>query len=242
MHRTAPHRTLARLAAGIACGLLVTACTSGNEPVKLTPAQAKASEPPAHTGSMGAATARPGSPANPNANPHAGGMAGAMPGAGVKSASALQFTVPEGWIVQIPAGTMRKAQFQLPKEGNDPEDAQLILYYFGGEGGSKKDNLERWAGQFVQPDGRSSQDVLETSTRKVNGMEVLEASITGTFDSELMPGQGDRVRLENWSMLAAIIDTPDGPYFAKMTGPKGTVARWESSFRAWVSSLQPTKG
>ncbi len=240
MHRTARHRTLARLAAGFACGLLVTACTSGNEPVKLTPAQAKASQPPAQSGGMGAgaATARPGSPANP----HAGGMGGAMGGAGAKSAGALQFTVPEGWIVQIPSSTMRKAQFQLPKEGNDAEDAQLILYYFGGEGGSKEANLERWAGQFVQPDGRSSHDVLVTSTRKVNGMDVLEASITGTFDAEMMPGQGDRVRLENWSMLAAIVDTPDGPYFAKLTGPRNTVARWESSFRAWVSSLQPTKG
>jgi len=231
----------ARLPFAAACVLATTlasaACTSGNEPVKLSPAQAAASSSP-HSSGMpaSAATARP----NEAANPHAGGMGGAA--TTPKSAGALQFSVPEGWIVQIPSSPMRKAQFQLPKESGDAEDASLVLYYFGGEGGTKEANLERWASQFVQPDGRSSHDVLVTSTRKVNGMDVTEASISGTMDAEMMPGQGDRVRRENWSMLAAIVDAPEGPYFAKLTGPSATVTRWESSFRAWVSSLQPTKG
>lgn len=217
-----------------ASALVAAGCSSGNEPVKLTPGQAAAAS--AQGGA--ASTARP----NAGADPHAG-----VPGAPVlggaaaaKGGGALQFTVPEGWVVQTPTSAMRKAQFQLPKESSDPEDAQLILFYFGGEGGSKEANLERWASQFVQPDGRPSKDVLVTSTRTVNGMAVTEASITGTLDAEMMPGQGDRVRRENWRMLAAIIETPTGPYFAKLTGPNATVSRWEPSFRAWVSSLKPS--
>ncbi|MCY2958792.1 MAG: hypothetical protein NTY35_01405 [Planctomycetota bacterium] len=209
-------------------------CSSGNEPVKLTPGQAAAAN--ANAGGN-AATARPSAMTG---DPHAGALGAA--GSQSKPGGSLQFTVPEGWIVQTPTSAMRKAQFQLPKAANEPDDAQLILYYFGGEGGSKDDNLKRWAGQFVQPDGRSSQEVLVTSTRTVNGMNVTEASITGTFDAEMMPGQGDRTRRENWRMLAAIVETPTGPYYAKLMGPLPTVTRWEASFRQWVSSLHPSKG
>lgn len=205
--------------------LAATACRSDNEPVKLSPGQA--ASPPA---SNSAATARP----SPNPHP-------ALPAADASTArtgSALQYSVPTGWIVQTPSSSMRKAQFLLPKESSDAEDAQLILFYFGGEGGSKDDNLKRWAGQFVQPDGRDSMEVLQTTTRTVNGMAVTEASLSGTFDAEMMPGQGDRVRKETWSLLAAIVETPSGPYYAKLTGPRATVGRWEPSFREWVSSLK----
>ncbi len=227
---------------GSAAFLFLAACSSGNEPVKLTPAQAASTPQPGAAAKAASAMTGTGSTARPDgmANPHAGGMGGAMAGGAAKPGTALQFAVPEGWIVQIPSSTMRKAQFQLPKEANDPEDASLVLYYFGGEGGTKEANLERWASQFVQPDGRSSHDVLVTSTRTVNGMAVTEASINGTMDAEMMPGQGDRVRREKWSMLAAIIETPSGPYYAKLTGPAATVSRWEASFRQWVSSMKPS--
>lgn len=229
---------------GCVVALMLAGCSSNDEPVKITPAQsasamqAGAAAKAAAAMSGNASTARP----DAGANPHAGGMGGAMSGSAPKAGIALQYAVPEGWIVQIPTSSMRKAQFQLPREADDPEDAALILYYFGGEGGSKDANLERWAGQFVQPDGRSSHDVLVTTTRTVNDMAVTEASISGTFDAELMPGQGDRVRLENWGMLAAIIETPAGPYYAKLTGPAPTVSRWEASFRQWISSLKPASG
>lgn len=244
--RIAGSRLLRFANATVGCGalLILASCSSENEPQKLTPAQAASASQPGAAAKTAAAMSGNASTARPDAgaNPHAGAMGGAAAGAAPKAGIALQFAVPEGWIVQIPTSTMRKAQFQLPKEANDPEDASLVLFYFGGEGGSKEANLERWASQFVQPDGKSSHDVLVTSTRTVNGMAVTEAKIVGTFDAEMMPGQGDRVRRENWSMLAAIVETPAGPYYAKLTGPAATVSRWESSFRQWVSSLKPTSG
>ncbi len=230
------HLLRATFTAGLVC--CFTACTTGNEPVKLTPSQAAASSSQAATPTPSAGTAATARP-NAAANPHAGTPAGTAP---PKTAGALQYSVPEGWVVQIPSSNMRKAQFQLPKVEGDAEDAQLILFHFGGEGGSKDDNLKRWASQFVQPDGRDSMEVLVTSTRSVNAMNVTEASITGTFDAEMMPGMGDRVRREKWSMLAAIVESPSGPYYAKLTGPASTVSKWESSFRTWVSSLKPTSG
>src|SRR5262245_50726457 len=85
---------------------------------------------------------------------------------------ALVLTPQPGWIVEKPANTMRKAQYSLPRADGDSEDASLIVHYFGGQGGSREDNLRRWAGQFEQPDGSSSADKLKSSERTIAGLAV----------------------------------------------------------------------
>jgi hypothetical protein len=212
------------------------ACNTGNEPVKLTPAQAAASTQPAPTPMPSAGTA---AAARPNApvNPHAGTPAATTP---PKTAGALQYSVPEGWVVQIPSSNMRKAQFQLPKAEGDAEDAQLVLFHFGGEGGSKEANFERWSEYFTPADG-SAPTPLARTTRTVSGMEVTEASVTGTLDTSKVQGMGPGKR-ENWGMLVAYVESPSGPYFARLLGPAPTVSRWEASFRQWIASLKPTSG
>lgn len=227
--------TLRLLPVLLAVGL-ASACSSGNDPVKLTPAEAAAAKapPPSSASGGSAATAKPTMPANP----HAGGAPMTAP----KSAGSLQFSVPEGWVTQVPSSSMRKAQFLLPREGADPEDAQLVLFYFGGEGGSVEANLDRWAGEFTQADGKSSREAMVTTTRTVNDMKVTEVAVSGRFAPAMMPGQSTAIVREKWSMLGAIVETPSGPYYAKLTGPGATVSRWEPSFRQWISSLKSTSG
>jgi|GEM_PF-1287801 len=224
----------APLAAGLAC--FFVACTTGNEPVKLTPAQAAASTSQTATPAPSAGTA---ANARPNAapNPHAGMSVGATT---PKTAGALQYSVPEGWVVQIPSSNMRKAQFQLPKVEGDAEDAELVLFHFGGEGGSKEANFTRWSEYFTPTDG-SAPRPLETTTRTVNGMEVTEASTAGTLDTSKVQGMGTGKR-ENWGMLVAYVESPSGPYFARLLGPAPTISRWDASFRQWIASFKPTSG
>lgn len=225
-----------RLVPALVVACLASACSGGNDPVKLTPAEAAAAKtpPPASSSGGASATAKPPTPANP----HAGGMPAAAP----KTAGSLQYSVPEGWVVQVPSSSMRKAQFLLPKEGADTEDAQLVLFYFGGEGGTVEANLARWAGEFTQADGRDSREAMVTTTRTVNDMKVTEVSVSGKFAPAMMPGQSTAIVRESWSMLGAIVETPSGPYYAKLTGPGATVSRWEPSFRQWIASLKPTSG
>ncbi len=52
------------------------------------------------------------------------------------SASGLTFTAPQGWRATQPESSMRVAQSMLPRAAGDTEDGQLVLYYFGDEGGS----------------------------------------------------------------------------------------------------------
>lgn len=151
----------------------------------------------------------------------------------------LVFHAQHGWFEEHPSSTTRLVQYRLPRAGEDDEDATLVVYFFGGQGGSKEANLERWTGQFEQPDGGASSSVLETSERTVNGMPVTEVALSGTYVAETSPGSGTRYRKEHWRMLAAIVEAPRGPHYVKVTGPEATVRRWEASYRAFVSELKP---
>ena len=83
-------------------------------------------------------------------------MPAALAAAGLAQGS-LQFEPPEGWIEEAAAAPMRVAQFTLPKAERDAEDAVLVVFYFGGEGGDLEANLERWVSHMEQPDGRPSE-------------------------------------------------------------------------------------
>ena len=153
-------------------------------------------------------------------------------------AAGLVYTVPQGWVAQPTASSMRVAQWRLPKVAGDAEDAELIVYFFGqGQGGSVGDNLERWLGQMEQPDGRPSKAVAKTETMTINGLKVTRLDVSGRYVAETAPGAGTHVDRPNYRLQAAVVETPGGPYFAKLTGPAQTVARWDGEFKAWVGSV-----
>jgi hypothetical protein len=148
-------------------------------------------------------------------------------------------TPPKGWVVETPANAMRKAQYTLPRAEGDNDDATLIVHYFGGQGGSREVNLQRWAGQFEQPDGSSSADKITSSTRTIAGLEVFDAEMSGTYVAETAPGSGVHLNKPGWRMLAAIVETKEGPWYFKLVGPAATVAKWEASYRAFMLAIRP---
>jgi len=173
----------------------------------------------------------------PPANPGSASATTPIPVA--PPAAGLAFTAQEGWVTEKPTSAMRKAQYKLPHAEKDTEDASLVVFYFAGQGGDLQANVDRWCSQFEQPDGKKSADVLKSATRTVNGMTVHDVELSGTYVAETAPGSGQHVRKENWRMLAAILEAKDGPYYAKLVGPSATVARWEESFKAFVSAVKP---
>jgi hypothetical protein len=42
----------------------------------------------------------------------------------------------------------------------------------------------------------------------------------------------------NFRMLAAVIESPIGPWYLKLTGPEPTVSQWEDSFNQYLDSVQ----
>jgi hypothetical protein len=133
---------------------------------------------------------------------------------------------------------MRMAQFELPRVSGDPEDAECVVYYFGGEGGTVEANLERWTNQMVQPDDRPSADVATTTSYEVAGMQVTVLDVPGTFAAQVHPGSKMRFYKRGFRLKAAVVETPDGPFFFKLTGPNRTVTRWDPTFAALIDSVR----
>jgi hypothetical protein len=151
----------------------------------------------------------------------------------------LRYKAPDGWVTEKPTSAMRAAQYRLPKAEGDPEDASLVLYYFGAaQGGAVQANIDRWIGQMQQPDGSASKDKARTENLTINGMKVTTVDVTGTFTAEMMPGTGERHNNADYRLRAAVIETPKGNYFAKLVGPSKTVARWDSAFTEYLKSFE----
>lgn len=156
------------------------------------------------------------------------------PGTGAQT---LRYDAPDEWTEQASPSPMRVTQFQLPRVAGDAEDVELVVFYFGGSGGSVDANLERWVSQMEQPDGRSSFDVASTTGFDADGLAVTLLDVPGTYVAAVRPGAGERLNKPDFRLLAAVVETPAGPYFFKLTGPARSVARWDRPFTAFLRTV-----
>jgi hypothetical protein len=147
----------------------------------------------------------------------------------------LRLSVPKAWTRVPAASDVRAAQWKLPGDG--AEDGELVLFFFGkGKGGGTQENLDRWFGQFTQPDGRPSRDAAVTTIRTVNGLRVTSVDVAGTYRG--MPMGGAAEPKPDSRMLAAVIEGEDGPWFFKAVGPRATIARAKDGFDALLASVE----
>ena len=154
------------------------------------------------------------------------------------TSATLKFDVPQGWVTKAQTSSMRVAEFTLPKVAGDAEDAALAIFYFGGQGGSVQANLDRWTGQMTQPDGRPSKDLAKTTKVSSRGLPITLVDLSGTYVAEVSPGSTERFNKPGFRLRAAVIETKEGPYFVKLTGPEKTVARWDDAFMSFLKSLR----
>ena len=150
----------------------------------------------------------------------------------------LRFDVPSEWIEIAHPSPMRVAQFQLPRVDGDLEDAECVIYYFEGEGGTVEANLERWTNQMLQPDDLRSTDVATTSSFEISGMQVTALDVPGIFAAQVHPNSKMRYYKRGFRLKAAVVESPDGPFFFKLTGPDRTVTRWDSTFSTFLESIR----
>jgi len=154
-------------------------------------------------------------------------------------AATLKFDAPAGWVSKSPSSSMRVAEFTLPKAEGDSEDAALAVFFFGAaQGGSVQANIDRWIDQMTQPDGRSSKDAARTSTMTSHGLPITLVDVTGTYTAEMSPGSAEHFNKPGFRQCAAVVETPGGNYYVKLTGPVKTVAKWNDAFVAFLRSLR----
>ncbi|HET6613081.1 MAG TPA: hypothetical protein VFG83_13880 [Kofleriaceae bacterium] len=156
--------------------------------------------------------------------------------AAAKDLGAFSVSVPPTWQEKPPASRMRKAQWTIP--GN----AELVVYYFGAGGvGGIEANLSRWMGQFQQPDGSPSKDHATINDHQLRGFEIVTVDLAGTYVAAVRPGASERLHKDGWRMLAAIVQTSQGPYYFKLLGPDAAVQAAADDFAAMIGSIQPAK-
>jgi hypothetical protein len=153
-------------------------------------------------------------------------------------ASGVTWTVPSDWEIG-PERTMRIATYLI---GGSTSNTDCAVFYFGpGQGGAVQANIDRWIGQFKQPDGSPSSEAAAVAEREIAGLHVTTIDLSGTYTASMGgPMSGQTEDRPKWRMLGAIVEAPNGPVFFKLTGPEATVDAATHDFQLMLSSLQET--
>jgi len=152
----------------------------------------------------------------------------------------LRFSVPRAWERVPTPAEVRAAQWKVHRAPGDPEDAEVVLFFFGvGKGGSAQENLDRWFGEFPQPNGGASRDAAVVATRTANGLKVTSLDLSGTYKPGPPPDGPLPPPKRGFRILAAVVEGDDGPWFLRAIGPEKTIAATKSGFDATLASLTP---
>lgn len=147
----------------------------------------------------------------------------------------LVLTAPDTWQRQRPRSRIVEHEFAIPASKGDEVDGRLTLMRAGG---GVEANIERWYGQFTQPDGGSTRDRAKVKETKIAGLDVYLVDISGTYRDQRGP-MAPAVERPKYRMLAAILDTDSlGTYYVKFYGPQRTVAANETAFGAMIEGLK----
>jgi hypothetical protein len=157
------------------------------------------------------------------------------------SGGSLSLEAPAGWKRVQPRSGIVETEFSIPAEAGDEQAGRMTVM---GAGGGVQANVDRWYGQFTQPDGSATKDKASTKTIKISGCTVTVVDVAGTYkDSPGGPFAGGRtVERPGYRMLAAIVEPEDkdkGSYFLKFYGPAKTVEKHADGFRKMVEGMVP---
>ncbi len=149
---------------------------------------------------------------------------------------AFSLKAPAAWKMKKPRTRIVAYEFGLPAAKGDSVDGRLTIM---AAGGSIEANVDRWIGQFVQPDGTATKKRAKTTQKEIAGQQVYFVDIAGTYQDRPRGPFGPSIARENYRMLGAIIELKGkGNFFVKLYGPHKTVSAAEKPFQGFIESLQ----
>ncbi len=146
---------------------------------------------------------------------------------------AFTFKRPPAWQWVVATSPMRKAQLHIPDPANpSAPGADVVFFTFGaGQGGGVDQNISRWIGQFDEP--AKLKPTVEAATIKTTKVTRVRVE-SGTFSSG-MPGQ-PTTPMTDYGLYGAILESPQGDVYVKLTGPAALVKAAAGDFEAMVQS------
>jgi hypothetical protein len=166
-----------------------------------------------------------GAPATP------AGSAPAMGSAG----KSLEWTAPASWTTG-PEKPMRAATYFAPAAGGDKDNGECAIFL--NIGGGVQANIDRWIGQFSQPDGSQSASKARQRKETINGYQVTLVELNGTYNAGGMGMGGPSTPKTGYRLLGAIVESPAGEVFFKMTGPEKTINAAAKDFQGLLKSIR----
>src|SRR5262245_16213448 len=150
----------------------------------------------------------------------------------------LKSTTPADWKAEKPASSMRFAQFRLPRAKDDKADGEIRI--FKDLGGTVAQNMARWRGEFLPPEGKKIDDVAKESELKVGDAKVAYLDIQGTWlDGPPNVPANRRTKRPGYRMLAVQFEIPKGSLFhIKLIGPAATVEQHKKGFDEWLKAFK----
>jgi len=152
----------------------------------------------------------------------------------------IHFLVPEEWEEAPPRSSMRLHQVVLPAVTEGGTAGELAV--FGQMGGNVQMNVDRWIGQFSQPDGSASKEKADVEKMSGDNHPFTLVDLQGTMGAMNMPGMPPAEEKENWQMLGAVIESPNGNWYVKATGPAEVLGPCREKFTALCKSVHIKPG
>lgn len=154
----------------------------------------------------------------------------------------IAWEVPPSWtLTESTEQGPRRAGYAVPRVGNDTEDAELLVLFFGtGKGSARDDQWSSWLEQF---DGNAKQDAVRAAFEVPAGaVETFEH--VGNYKLNMGPQKKGMKRSpvqvvkKNFRMLGAFMKTKDrGNWFFRLVGPDETVKAMKEPFTDMLRSV-----
>lgn len=144
--------------------------------------------------------------------------------------SGITFIVPEGWKQVKPETNIVEAEFELPRAEGDEYDGRLTLMSSLGD---REEVIALRSGEFKPEPGESP----SRETVSVGGVEATLVDLRGEWKGpNFRPLNSPR---EGYRMLFVVVPFGEkSSFYAKLTGPRATIAAHEDAFREFLKSAK----
>jgi hypothetical protein len=130
---------------------------------------------------------------------------------------------------------MIEREFSIPAAEGDKAPGRLTIT---AAMGTVDQNIQRWLGQFTQPDGSRTAERAKIKEMKLGDNLAHYVDVSGTYRDQAGPA-APAVMRNDYRLLGAILPTKDyGQYFFKFYGPRRTITQHEKSFQEMVEAIE----
>lgn len=139
--------------------------------------------------------------------------------------SNITLTAPDSWERERPSSSMRIVQYKLK---SDP-DSKIVGFFFGKQD-LIRENIDRWKAEF--------DDLEDSKEEKLVGDKVTYVQLKGVYQVKATPMAQEFTPTPDYMVLAAIVESNEGPYYFKVFAPSKILKPEIENFKKFLKSYK----